>query len=86
MHLSQVTRYFTSYVDLQEIVTEASSTNTPGMKDTLLALGFFRDDLDVRGMCEHSARNDAVRELAILVGLLYLSKGSKLHIQVKRHE
>ncbi|KAI0890254.1 uncharacterized protein GGS22DRAFT_194397 [Annulohypoxylon maeteangense] len=80
-HLSQITQYFTSWIDLQEIMTEISNTKSPGMKASLLTFGFFSKDLTTRGKWDHSAGNDAVHELAILVNLLNLSKGNTIHIQ-----
>ncbi|KAK9415426.1 putative Protein kinase domain-containing protein [Seiridium unicorne] len=74
-HLFQITQYFSSWVDLQEITAEISNANSPGMKDTLLAFGFFRPDLAVRGKSDHNAGNDAIRQLAVLVNLLNLRKG-----------
>ncbi|KAI1209377.1 uncharacterized protein F4807DRAFT_467643 [Annulohypoxylon truncatum] len=84
-HLSQITQYFSYWVDLQEIVTEISNTKSPGMKATLLSFEFFSEDLAIRGKSDHNAGNDAVRELAILVNLLYLSKGNTIQIQAKQH-
>ncbi|KAK6062590.1 hypothetical protein SCUP515_13223 [Seiridium cupressi] len=78
-HLSQITQYFSSWVDLQEITAEVSNENSPGMKDTLLAFGFFRPDLAVRGKSDHNAGNDAIRQLAVPVNLLNLRKGGRLH-------
>ncbi|KAM0812502.1 putative Exonuclease domain-containing protein [Seiridium cardinale] len=78
-HLSQITQYFSSWVDLQEIAAEISNANSPGMKDTLLAFEFFRPDLAVRGKNDHNAGNDAIRQLAVLVNLLNLRKGGRLH-------
>ncbi|XXH00518.1 hypothetical protein Hte_006865 [Hypoxylon texense] len=82
-HLSQITQYFSFWVDLQEIVMEISHTQSPGMKATLLAFGFFSEDLAIRGKDYHNAGNDAVRELAILVNLLHLSKGETIQIQTE---
>ncbi|KAI4863199.1 hypothetical protein F4820DRAFT_471755 [Hypoxylon rubiginosum] len=83
-HLSQITQYFSFWVDLQEIVAEISNTQSPGMKATLLAFGFFSKDLASRGKNDHNAGNDAVRELAILVNLLHLSKGNTIQIQTEQ--
>ncbi|KAI2471299.1 hypothetical protein F4781DRAFT_429416 [Annulohypoxylon bovei var. microspora] len=83
-HLSQITQYFSYWVDLQEIVTEISNTRSPGMTTTLLTFGFFSDDLAIRGKSDHNAGNDAVRELAILVNLLHLNKGNTIQIQTKQ--
>ncbi|KAK9787337.1 putative Exonuclease domain-containing protein [Seiridium cardinale] len=78
-HLSQITQYFSSWVDLREIAAEISNANSPGMKDTLLAFELFRPDLAVRGKNDHNAGNDAIRQLAVLVNLLNLRKGGRLH-------
>ncbi|KAI1462663.1 hypothetical protein F4805DRAFT_452488 [Annulohypoxylon moriforme] len=85
-HLSLITRYFSLWVDLQEIVADVSSTKSPGMKATLLAFNFFENDLATRGKSDHNAGNDAVRELAILVNLLHLSKGNTIQIQTKHKD
>ena len=45
---TQLTGHFSSWVDLQELVSEVSGTQSPGMRDTLVALGFDTDPLAVR--------------------------------------
>ncbi|KAI0895310.1 hypothetical protein F4806DRAFT_96085 [Annulohypoxylon nitens] len=85
-HLSRTTRYFSFWVDLQEIVAEISNAKSPGMRATLLAFEFFLKDMAIRGKSDHNAGNDAIRELAILVNLLHLKKGSAIHIQTEQLE
>ncbi|KAI0386395.1 hypothetical protein F5Y04DRAFT_276003 [Hypomontagnella monticulosa] len=84
LHLSQITQYFSFWVDLQEIAADVSGTKCPGLRATLLAFGFFSNDLATRGKSNHNAGNDAVRVLAILVNLLHLSKGDTLQIEIEQ--
>ncbi|KAI0164320.1 hypothetical protein GGR52DRAFT_559254 [Hypoxylon sp. FL1284] len=82
-HLSQITKYFASWVDLQDIAAEVSGDPKAGhlsMKTTLLAFGFFARDLAGRGKGGHNAGNDAVRILAVLVNLLRMEKGRTIGI------
>ena len=75
--LTQITPFFSSWIDLQEITTEVSGTQSPSMTDTLLALGLPLDGVSVRRKSsQHSAGNDAVRELAVLLKLLTLPGGN----------
>ncbi|KAI2626930.1 hypothetical protein GGS26DRAFT_145171 [Hypomontagnella submonticulosa] len=83
-HLSQIAQYFSFWVDLQEIVADTSNTKSPGMRATLLAFGFFSNDLAIRGKSDHNAGNDAIRELAVLINLLHLSKGDTIQIQTEQ--
>lgn len=84
-----LTQCFSAWVDVQEVVNDIctsvhqrpirSRSNKaaypPGMRDTLFALGYHRDGLAIVGpKDEHSAGNDAVRVLAVLLGLLGLPR------------
>lgn len=82
-HLSQVFQFFSSWVDLQEIVMEISSPRiTHGLRGTLRAFGFAPGDLAVYGRKSgHNPADDTIRELAVLVNLLGLQKGITLQIE-----
>ncbi|KAK0702729.1 hypothetical protein B0H67DRAFT_675898 [Lasiosphaeris hirsuta] len=76
--LHTITPFVSSWVDLQELVADISGSKTskPSMRYPLLALGFPSGGLSVPNKSQHSAGNDAVRELAILVKLLGLPESS----------
>ncbi|KAI1195191.1 hypothetical protein F5X97DRAFT_345896 [Nemania serpens] len=82
-HLSQIFQFFSSWVDLQEVVTEISGARTTyGLRDTLGALGFMPGDLALTGRkTGHNAADDTIRELAVLVNLLQLQEGITLQIE-----
>ncbi|VUC28377.1 unnamed protein product [Clonostachys rosea] len=83
---------FSAWADIQEITNDVSTVvnklpvpvqkpnkaaYVPGMCDTLWALGYLRDNIAITGLKnEHSAGNDAVRVLAVLLGLLALPQTS----------
>ena len=81
-----LTEGFSAWVDMQEIALEISPVTQkgcapptgkrdllPGMRDVLLALGYQQDGIAVMGFKNsHNAGNDAVRVLAVLLGLLAL--------------
>ncbi|KAI1309533.1 hypothetical protein F5Y03DRAFT_404160 [Xylaria venustula] len=85
-HLSQVFRFFLSWVDLQEIVMEVSEQKiTYGLRDTLRAVGFTSDNIATAGRrTSHNPADDTVRELAVLVKLLELQEGITLQIEIRR--
>lgn len=91
-HLSQVIRFFSSWVDLQDIFMEVSEPKTNyGLRDTLRAVGFASDDIATAGRrTSHNPADDTVRELAVLVKLLELQEGIKLQVEIpkrrKQHE
>ncbi|KAI0451697.1 hypothetical protein F5B21DRAFT_527630 [Xylaria acuta] len=81
---SDITPYFSSWVDLQQIMTTFTAQQSPGLRETLLAFGFAQDDLSICGRRDqHTAGNDAVRKLAVLTNLLHLKNGSRLNISVQ---
>ena len=83
---TQLTGHFSSWVDLQELVSEVSGTQSPGMRDTLVALGFDTDPLAVRSAsCFHNAGNDAVRMAAILLSLIALPSSTRIEITRAPH-
>ncbi|KAH8166070.1 hypothetical protein CIB48_g2166 [Xylaria polymorpha] len=85
-HFSQIFQFFSSWVDLQDVVTEISEPkNCYGLRDTLRAFGFAPGDLATSGGKNgHNAADDTVRELAVLVNLLQLQQESvPLHIETK---
>jgi len=83
IHYSVIAEYFSSWVDLQEVVREVAGINfKPSMRKTLIGLGFEHDRaaVPVDRKRKHNAGNDTVRMLRILVSLLHLSKPAQLHI------
>ncbi|KAI0474799.1 hypothetical protein F4859DRAFT_514645 [Xylaria cf. heliscus] len=48
-HLNRILPFFSSWVDLREIVKEKCKTRSPGLRDTLRALGFPEGDLATSG-------------------------------------
>ncbi|KAH8895518.1 hypothetical protein GQ53DRAFT_53004 [Thozetella sp. PMI_491] len=86
-HLSQIIKYFSSWVDLQEIASAVSKTKRPGLRDTLLALGFTSARSSIPGRNQqHSAGNDAVRQLAVLAGLLQFQLGKDAMLQLEQKQ
>ncbi|KAJ8132301.1 hypothetical protein O1611_g1325 [Lasiodiplodia mahajangana] len=82
-HLSQVFQFFSSWVDLQDIVMEISNPKkTHGLRSTLRAFGFVPGDMAVSGRkCAHNPASDTIREIAVLVNLLRLQKGATLQVE-----
>ncbi|KAI1751772.1 hypothetical protein F4782DRAFT_504203 [Xylaria castorea] len=82
-HLGQVFQFFSSWVDLQDIVMEVSNPKiTHGLRGTLRAFGFAPGDLAICGRkSPHNPADDTIRELAVLVNLLRLQKGTTLQIE-----
>ncbi|KAI1282712.1 hypothetical protein F5Y07DRAFT_394674 [Xylaria sp. FL0933] len=82
-HLSQVFPFFSSWVDLQDIVMEISDPKiTHGLRGTLRALGFAPGDLAVYGRKSgHNPADDTIRQLAVLVNLLRFQKGNILQVE-----
>ncbi|KAI0551550.1 hypothetical protein F4679DRAFT_593358 [Xylaria curta] len=76
---SEVTQYFSSWVDLQDIMAEFTTAQIPGLRKILLAFGFPPNNQRE----SHSARKDAVRKLAVLTNLLHLKNGSKLELSIQ---
>lgn len=85
-HLSQVLRFFSSWVDLQDIIMEVSEPKiTCGLRDTLRAVGFTSDSIATAGRrTSHNPADDTVRELAVLVKLLELQEGITLQVEIRR--
>ncbi|TRX95737.1 hypothetical protein FHL15_003291 [Xylaria flabelliformis] len=78
---SEVTQFFSSWVDLQDIIAEFTTAQSPGLRETLLAFGFPPNDLFVYGQRYfQSAGKDAVLKLAVLTNLLHLKNGTKLEL------
>ncbi|KAK2616460.1 hypothetical protein QQS21_000702 [Conoideocrella luteorostrata] len=78
-----ITEYFTSWVDLQELVKDISQADrAPTMRDSLIALG-FGDDRHAIGSIhkKHSSGMDTLRMTALLVGLLFYQNDAPLNIQ-----
>lgn len=81
----RLTDCFSSWVDLQELAGEVSGTPMPGLRDTLIALGYDKDFRAVRPVrVAHNAGNDAVRILAVLLNLAVLSTNLTIHRAPKR--
>ncbi|KAI0908566.1 hypothetical protein F4823DRAFT_625458 [Ustulina deusta] len=85
-HLSSIFQFFSSWVDLQEVVMEISEPKiTHGLRDTLRAFGFAPGDLAMRGRkSSHNPADDTIRELAVLFNLLRFQKGTTLQIETGR--
>ncbi|KAI1742708.1 hypothetical protein F4680DRAFT_445745 [Xylaria scruposa] len=79
-HYSEVTQYFSFWVDLQNIMAEFTTAQIPGLREILLAFEFLPNDLQRNS---HSAEHDAVRKLAVLTNLLHLKNGSKLELSIQ---
>ncbi|KAI0864895.1 hypothetical protein F4860DRAFT_510649 [Xylaria cubensis] len=78
---SEIKHFFSSWVDLQNIMVEFTTAQSPGLRETLLAFGFPPDDLLIYGQRDRqSAGKDAVLKLAVLTNLLHLKNGSKLEL------
>ncbi|KAI0015561.1 hypothetical protein F4780DRAFT_784063 [Xylariomycetidae sp. FL0641] len=76
---------FSSWMDLQEIAAMASEATRPGeqpgLRDTLMALGFDEDCKRWQGVRNaHCSGNDATRMASMLMGLLDLQGTDKLEI------
>lgn len=74
-HYPRLTGLFSSWVDVQELATDASGrhpTKMPSLRDTLIALGFGDDPRAVCGRrnWRHCAGNDVMRLAAGLVELM----------------
>ncbi|KAI0418780.1 hypothetical protein F5X98DRAFT_337227 [Xylaria grammica] len=67
-YLDQIFQFFSSWVDLQDIVMEISNPKlTPGLRSMLRAFGFALGDLAVRGRKSgHNPADDTIRQLAVL--------------------
>lgn len=65
---SRIADYFTSWVDLQELVKDAAQLRlSPSMRDSLMALGFGSSYPDIgTPQTKHSAAMDTLRIAAIL--------------------
>lgn len=65
--------FFSAWIDLQEIANDMCDRGYKiGLQDALLSLGFSRGTLSrFSKHLQHSAGNDVIRELAILVHLLH---------------
>ncbi|KAI1364992.1 hypothetical protein F5Y08DRAFT_353121 [Xylaria arbuscula] len=84
-HLSQALQFFSSWVDLKDIVMEVSETKlTYGLRDTLRAVGFTSDNIATAGRrTSHNPADDTVRELAVLAKLLELQEGITLQVEIR---
>ncbi|KAL1881860.1 hypothetical protein Daus18300_000913 [Diaporthe australafricana] len=80
-----ITENVSSWVDLQEIIKDVSSSCTnrsPSMRESLIAFGFEGDNQAVPpNRMAHSAATDALRIIALLVNLLALSPDATLEIE-----
>ncbi|KAI1124982.1 hypothetical protein F5Y10DRAFT_248043 [Nemania abortiva] len=87
-HLSQIFQFFSSWVDLQDVVMDASKTKTTyGLRDTLRAFGFAPRDLAAYGSKSgHNPADDTILELAVLVNLLRLQENTTLQVETKQKD
>ncbi|KAI1176118.1 hypothetical protein F4777DRAFT_547855 [Nemania sp. FL0916] len=84
-HLSQVLRFFSSWVDIQDIIMKvAGLKNTPGLRDAVRSVGFSDSIATSGGNKSHNPADDTVRELAVLIKLLELQEGSTLQVEIGR--
>ncbi|RWA12303.1 hypothetical protein EKO27_g2773 [Xylaria grammica] len=85
-HLDQTFQFFSSWVDLQDIVMEISNPKlTPGLRGTLQAFGFAPGDLAVYGRKSgHNPADDTIRQLAVLSNLLRLPEGTTLQVEPRQ--
>ncbi len=77
-----LTKYFTSWLDLQELSRRASRVDKPGLSETLKACGFGRQDsTDLHSLNgRHNAATDTVRAAAVLHHLLARDDCQELQI------
>ncbi|TGJ80280.1 hypothetical protein E0Z10_g8483 [Xylaria hypoxylon] len=87
-HLGQIFQFFSSWVDLQDIVMEISNPKiTHGLRSTLRAFGFAPGDMAICGRKSgHNPADDTIRELAVLINLLRLQEGTTLEIEPRPKE
>jgi len=71
--------HFASWVDLQDLVYHSTDVKMASMCDSLTALK-VHDGVKARYYESHSAGNDAVRNLALLVGLMSLPRPYKFRL------
>lgn len=78
-----ITRYITSWVDVQELVKDISSLphRQPGMRDLLLAFGLGNDSQTILSIyAKHSAGADVLRILVLLANLLAFPQDTTLQV------
>ncbi|KAM9880932.1 hypothetical protein VDGL01_04940 [Verticillium dahliae] len=84
----KVLRFFTHWLDLQEVAARVAVMDAklvhPSLRETLVACG-FQDVASQSTKLLHNAATDTTQAAALLVRLMSLREGEELHIQCSSH-